>query len=75
MHKISEVKKMSKKTKKQQKTSIVGKSTKANGTDEYYLTKAPQKTVSGKVIIIALAALMALGSIGSLIIAFVQLAK
>lgn len=66
---------MSKKVKKQQKTSIVGKNTKANGTDEYYLTKAPQKTVAGKVIIIALAALMALGSIGSLIIAFVQLAK
>ena len=31
---------MSKKVKKQQKTSIVGKNTKANGTDEYYLTKA-----------------------------------
>ena len=66
---------MSKKVKKQQKTSIVEKNTKANGTDEYYLTKAPQKTVAGKVIIIALAALMALGSLGSLIIAFVQLAK
>ena len=66
---------MSKKVKKQKKASIVAKNTKANGTDEYYLTKAPQKTVAGKVIIITLAALMALGSIGSLIIAFVQLAK
>ena len=66
---------MSKKVKKQQKASIVAKSTKANGANEYYLTKAPQKTVTGKVIIITLAALMALGSIGSLIIAFIQLAK
>ena len=66
---------MSKKVKKQKKAPIVAKTTKANGTDEYYLTKAPQKTVTGKIIIITLAALMALGSVGSLIIAFIQLAK
>lgn len=66
---------MSKKVKKQKKASLIAKKQKADGTDEYYLTKAPQKTVAGKVIIITLAALMALGSIGSLIIAFIQIAK
>lgn len=68
---------MSKKTKKQNKTSnsLVAKNKKADGTDEYYITKAPQKTLGGKIIIWALVALMALGSLGSLIVAFIQLSK
>ncbi len=68
---------MSKKTNKQNKASksFVAKNKKADGTDEYYITKAPQKTLSGKIIIWVLVALMALGSVGSLIIAFIQLSK
>lgn len=68
---------MSKKQNKNNKTSksYVQKSTKANGTDEYYITKAPQKTLTGKIIIWILVGLMALGSVGSLIIALIQLAN
>ena len=46
---------------------------KAYGTDEYYITTAPQKTLAGKIIIWTLVALMALGSIGSLIVALIQI--
>lgn len=68
---------MSKKTNKQNKVTknIVAKKQKADGTDEYYFTKAPQKTLGGRIIIWTLVALMALGSLGSLIIAFIQLSK
>ena len=45
----------------------------ADGTDEYYITTAPQKTLAGKIIIWTLVALMALGSIGSLIVALIQI--
>lgn len=73
---------MSKKTanKKAQKTNKKSKayvqSTKrADGYDEYYITTAPQKTIAGKVIIWVLVALMALGSVGSLIIALINLSN
>lgn len=68
---------MSKKTNKQNKSSkaYLAKKTKGDGTDEYYITKAPQKTLAGKIIIWVLVALMALGSVGSLIIAFIELSK
>lgn len=68
---------MSKKQNKANKTSnsFVKKSQKANGVDEYYITKAPQKTIAGKIIVWVLVALMALGSLGSLIIALIQLSK
>lgn len=68
---------MSKKENKKKVTSksFVEKSKKANGTDEYYITKAPQKTLAGKIIIWILVGLMALGSVGSLIIALIQLSS
>lgn len=52
---------------------MVQKTKKADGTDEYYITTAPQKTLAGKIIIWTLVALMALGSIGSLIVALIQI--
>lgn len=66
---------MSKKPNKKDKTSkkMVQKTKKADGTDEYYITTAPQKTLAGKIIIWTLVALMALGSIGSLIVALTQI--
>ena len=51
----------------------IQKTKKADGTDEYYITTAPQKTLAGKIIIWTLVALMALGSIGSLIVALIQI--
>ncbi len=57
------------------KKPLIQKHAKADGTDEYYITKAPQKTIGGKIIIWTLVILMGLASLGSLIIAFVELAK
>lgn len=62
---------MSKKEKKQKGT--VQSTKRADGTTEYYITKAPQKTVAGKIVIIILAAGLALGTILSLIFALAEL--
>ncbi len=66
---------MSKKNQKAPKNNkgFVQASEKANGTKEYYITKAPQKTLAGKIIILTLVSLMALGSIASIIIALISL--
>ena len=66
---------MSIKTNKKDKNykKMVQKTKKADGTYEYYITTAPQKTLAGKIIIWTLVALMALGSIGSLIVALIQI--
>lgn len=60
---------------KQKKQPVVQKHQRADGTDEYFITRPPQKTVGGKIIIWILVILMGAASLGSLIIAFVQLAK
>ena len=67
---------MSKKVKKANKTSqsVIKKNTRADGVEEYYITKAPQKTLCGKIMIWLLVGLMALGSVGALIVALIQLA-
>ena len=65
---------MSKKVNKAPKSKGFVQSTeKADGTKEYYISKAPQKTVIGKVIILTLVGLMALGSVASSIIALISL--
>ena len=51
------------------------KNQKPNGKSEYYITTAPQKTVGGKIVIWILVALMVLASVGSLIIALIELGK
>lgn len=59
---------------KERKKGII-KRIKTNGKSEYYITTAPQKTVGGKIVIWILVALMALASVGSLIIALIELGK
>ncbi len=60
---------------KAKKQPLVTKHTKPDGSDEFYITRAPQKTLAGKIIIWILVALMGLASLGGLIIAFVQIAN
>lgn len=60
---------------KNEKKVIIKKNQKPNGKSEYYITTAPQKTVGGKIVIWILVALMALASVGSLIIALIELGK
>ena len=60
---------------KNEKKGIIKKNQKPNGNSEYYITTAPQKTVGGKIVIWILVALMALASVGSLIIALIELGK
>ena len=55
---------------KNEKKGIIKKNQKPNGKSEYYITTAPQKTVGGKIVIWILVALMALASVGSLIIPY-----
>ena len=57
---------------KNEKKGIIKKNQKPNGKSEYYITTAPQKTVGGKIVIWIL---MALASVGSLIIALIELGK
>lgn len=65
-------KKELKKNKKHHERLVQAKE-KADGTKEYYITKSPQKTIFGKVIIITLCALLALGSVVALIFVLAQL--
>ena len=60
---------------KNEKKGIIKKNQKPNGKSEYYITKETQKTVGGKIVIWILVALMALASVGSLIIALIELGK
>ena len=60
---------------KSEKKGIIKKIQKPNGKSEYYITTAPQKTVGGKIVIWILVALMVLASVGSLIIALIELGK
>ena len=60
---------------KNEKKGIIKKNQKPNRKSEYYITTAPQKTEGGKIVIRILVALMALASVGSLIIALIELGK
>lgn len=58
---------------KKQKTIVVKQT--ADGKDEVIITKAPSKTVLGKIVIAILAFAMIVGVIASLVIVLVQAAK
>lgn len=62
---------MSKKEKKQR--GAVKSTKRGDGTTEYYISKAPHKTIAGKIVIIILALGLALGTILSLIFALAEL--
>lgn len=69
-----ETAKKEKKT-KQKRQPVVQKHQRADGSDEYFITRPPQKTLGGKIVIWILVVLMGAASLGSLIIAFIELAK
>ncbi|MCI6716174.1 MAG: hypothetical protein SOZ32_07480 [Bacilli bacterium] len=58
---------------KKQKTIVVKQT--ADGKDEVIITKAPSKTVLGKIVIAVLAFAMIIGVIASLVIVLVQASK
>lgn len=60
---------MSKKAKK----PLIEKNVKADGTTEYIITKSPQKTLWGRIVICVLAAMLGLGTIAALILVLIQL--
>lgn len=60
-------------TQKRQKTIVVNKT--ADGKDEVIITKAPSKTVFGRIIIAILAFAMIVGVVASLVIVLVQATK
>ena len=64
---------MSKKVKKQKKTPIVKTTKRADGSKEYVITKAPQSTLGGKIIIATLALLLGGSAIIALILVLMQL--
>ncbi len=64
---------MSKDKKQQKKEPFLKTNERADGTTEFIVTKAPQKTVFGKIIIVSLAFLLGLGTILSLIFVLAQL--
>lgn len=64
---------MSKKEKKQKKTPMVQTSKRADGTTEYSISRAPQSTLAGKIIIVALALLLGGSAIASLIFVLAQI--
>ena len=66
-------KKDKKQLKKQQKSHLVEKKTRADGSEEYVITKAPQETIGGKIIICILAALLGGSAIVGLIFVLCQL--
>lgn len=63
---------MSKKENKQKKQSFIKKTKRADGSSEYSITKAPQQTLWGKVIIITLALLLFGSAILSLVFILLQ---
>ncbi len=64
---------MSKKVKKQKKTPIVKTTKRADGSTEYVITKSPQSTLGGKIIIATLALLLAGSAIIALVLVLMQL--
>lgn len=64
---------MSNKQAKQKKTPLIKTTKRADGATEYIVTKAPQSTLGGKIIIATLAFLLAAGAIASLVLAIVEL--
>ncbi len=64
---------MSKKVNKQKKSPMVQANKRADGTTEYSISKAPQSTLAGKIIIIALALLLGGSAIASLILVLCQM--
>jgi hypothetical protein len=59
--------------KKQKKTPLIKTTKRADGTTEYVVTKSPQSTLGGKIIIAGLAFLLAAGAIASLVLAIIEL--
>ena len=57
---------------KKEKKKLIDKKTRADGIDEYYVNKAPQKTVVGKIVIATLAILLGGSAILALIFALAQ---
>lgn len=64
---------MSKKVKKQKKAPMVQTNKRADGTTEYSISRAPQSTLMGKIIIVALALLLGGSAIASLIFVLAQI--
>ena len=64
---------MSKKVKKQKKSPMVQTTKRADGTTEYSISRAPQSTLVGKIIIVALAILLGGSAIASLIFVLAQI--
>lgn len=64
---------MSKKVKKQKKTPIVKTTKRADGSIEYVITKSPQSTLGGKIIITTLALLLAGSAVIALVLVLMQL--
>lgn len=62
-------------SKKQKKQSFLKQTKRADGTTEYHVTKSPQETLWGKIIIASLAILLGSTAIISLILILVQAAK
>ncbi|MBQ4571175.1 MAG: hypothetical protein IJB21_05740 [Bacilli bacterium] len=64
---------MSKKVKKQKKTPVIKTTKRADGSTEYVVTKAPQSTLGGKIVIATLALLLAGSAIIALVLVLMQL--
>ena len=64
---------MSKKVKKQKRTPLMKTTKRADGSTEYVITKSPQSTLGGKIIIFILALLLASSAFVALILVLMQL--
>ncbi len=64
---------MSKKAKKQNKTPLMKSTKRADGSTEYVITKSPQSTLGGKIIIGVLALLLAGSAFIALILVLMQI--
>lgn len=64
---------MSKKEKKQKKTPLLKTTKRADGATEYVVTKAPQSTLGGKIIITLLALLLGGSAVIALVLVLMQL--
>ena len=64
---------MSKKEKKQKRTPIMKTTKRADGSTEYVITKSPQSTLGGKIILGLLALLLAGSAFIALILVLMQL--
>ena len=64
---------MSKKVKKEKRTPLMKTTKRADGSTEYVITKSPQSTLGGKIIIAVLAALLGGSAIVALVLVLMQL--